>query len=419
MTISCAMRRSPAVFIQGARQTGKSTLARMLAREWPGATYQSLDHVDTLLAMRRDPDRFLAGHRTPLILDEVQVVPEAFRAIKVLIDDDRRNGMFLLTGSANPLFLPRASESLAGRIEMLTLWPFSAGEMAGRSENMVHSLFNGCPPNELPIDPDASLEKVIAQALVGGYPEIALAANPQEGARWFNSYLTAAVLRDIRQISDIAEAITLVPLLRFLADQSGGLLNIAACSRTIGLAQPTIKRYLGLLEATHVYAPLQPWAKSVRKRLTRSHKVYLNDTGLLRHLLPLAPEAFATSSPHTGMLLEAYVYQELRKQLEFTDQVRQLFYYRTLAGREVDFLVEDQNGSIVAIEVKTTLKLTPADLRGLEDVAETVGDKLVAGIVLHSGRQAVPLGGKLWALPWGAFVPAAPAKLQAGSLGEL
>lgn len=393
-----ALRDTPVVLLHGPRQAGKSTLARWLAKSKHKATYFSLDDAAILSAATRDPDAFVRATAGPVVIDEVQLAPDLFRAIKIEVDRKRAPGRFLLTGSADVLLLPRLSESLAGRMEILTLWPFSEGELRGVREDFVDRLFGTEDLLGL-ATPEAPPGEVLDRLVTGGYPEVALRPDPSRRAAWYGSYIATILQRDVRAMADIAGLTEMPRLLAFLAAQSGDLLNMAELSRDAGVSQPTIKRHLALLQATHLYQPLSAWAGNVRKRLVKAPKAYLNDTGLLAYLLGIDREQLSEPGAHVGRLLEAFVYQELRKQITWSQCQPSLYYYRTAGNREVDFVLQRRNGQLVGIEVKAAVKLSAEDFRGLADLAEATGKRFRAGIVLYRGSTLVPFGNKLWAVP--------------------
>lgn len=397
-----ALKDSPVVLLQGPRQSGKSTLAQALARAGHKARYLTLDDAAVLSAVARDPGGFLAGLSGPVIIDEVQLAPELFRAIKLEVDRQRTPGRFLLTGSANVLLLPKLSESLAGRMEILTLWPFSQGELEGIREGFVDVLFQ---PGPLPVvsPPSLKLSNLAQRMVVGGYPEMSHRADSARRQAWFGSYITTILQRDVRDMADI-EGLTQMPrLLSLLAAQTGGLLNVASLSRDIGLAQPTLKRYLTLLQATHLYQPLWAWSGSPRRRLIKREKAYLNDSGLTAYLCGIDAARLTEPSVDLGSLLESFVGQELHKQIGWSRTKPALYYYRTAEGREVDYVLEDRRGMIVGVEVKAATSLGSDDLRGLADLADATGKRFVRGVVLYLGREVVPFGANLHALPLDAL----------------
>jgi uncharacterized protein len=394
-----ALSDRPVVLLSGARQVGKSTLVRNLP-EHP-ARYLTLDDPTVLAAAAGDPTGFVAGLDGPVILDEVQRAPELFLAVKAEVDRDRRAGRFLLTGSADVFLLPRASESLAGRMEVLTLWPLSQGEAESASERFVDALFGGSFPR-LP-GPAASRTEVFECALRGGYPEIVARIAPARRRAWFSSYLTTILARDVRDLANIESATALPRLLALLAARATALLNYAELSRSSGIAMSTLKRYFALLEATFLVQTLPAWAGNLSKRLVKSPKLLFADTGLLAHTLGLDASRLESEPQLAGPLLENFVLMEVRKQAGWSAVQPALFHYRTQTGQEIDLLLEDAAGRLVGIEVKAGATVGERDVRPLLDLAEVLGKRFVRGVVLYLGQAVVPFGSRVTALPLSAL----------------
>lgn len=396
-----ALADTPVVLVNGARQTGKSTLVQSLTRNQYPARYVTLDEPGMLAAAHRDAAGFLRGLEGPVVLDEIQLAPEMFRNIKLEVDRNRQPGRFLLTGSANVLMLPRLSDSLAGRMEILTLWPFSQGELKGSRETFVDTLFAKSLGN--PVVPALDRPALIDRILAGGYPEVISRTSAARRRAWFDSYINTMIQRDVREIADIEGRTQLPRLLELLAIQAMSLLNMSEVSRSMGIPHTTLKRYLSLLEATFLIQTLPAWSGNVRKRLIRSPKIMLNDTGLMAHLLALERKRLLADSPAVGPLLESFVAQELGKQITWSSARPKLFYYRTAAGREVDFVLEGAGGRLVGIEVKASATLDKKDVRGLDDLAETTGKRFHRGILLYTGTEVIPFTRKVHALPISAL----------------
>ena len=388
-----ALADTPVVFLNGARQTGKSYLVQSLATGAHPARYFTLDDLGVLAAARSDPAGFLSGLEGPLILDEVQRAPELFLAIKAAVDRERRPGRFLLTGSADILLLPDLADSLAGRMEILTLWPFSQGEIEGRRECFADALFT----EELPALSPASQtrDQLIARAVRGGYPEIASRPDRSRQRAFFDAYITTLLQRDVRDLANI-EGLTAMPrLLSLLAARATGLVNFAELSRTSALPQSTLKRYITLFETTFLVHFLPAWSSNRGKRLVKAPKPLLNDTGLLAHLLGIDAELPA----EVGPLLENFVAVELRKQSAWARRRIQLFHSRTQTGREVDLVLEDDAGRVVGVETKASATIRAEDFKGLHALAEQSGDHFYRGVVLYTGTECIPFGPRLHALP--------------------
>jgi len=393
-----ALSDTPVVMVTGARQSGKSTLVQSEALD--GRQYLTFDDVGVLGAAKADPIGFLAGLGPKVTLDEIQHVPELFQSIKLAVDRDRQPGRFLLTGSANVMVLPNLSESLAGRMELLTLWPFSLGEIRGNRETFIDNLFSSKPIwPALKKGASSKRSAIIELMLAGGYPSALARQSRGRRKAWFESYLTTILQRDVRDLSNIDDLSAVPRLLSVVASRAGAVLNYADLSRTLGLPQTTLKRYFALLEMTFLVQLLRPWSGNLGQRSIRTPKVYLNDTGLLAHLLALSPERLDTDPSLAGALAENFVMMELVKQSAWSQTRPKIFFWRTASGREVDIVLEDSAGRIVGIEVKAAATLNANDTAGLRALAAEVGRKWIRGIVLHTGLEVIPFANNLHGVP--------------------
>ena len=394
-----ALADTPAVLVNGARQTGKSTLVQSAEVAGQERQYLTFDDPGILAAARRDPNGFVAGLSARVTLDEIQHVPELFSVIKAAIDRNRQTGRFLLTGSANVMLLPKLSESLAGRMEVLTLWPFSQGEIRGVKENFVDTLFSGKSVGWSGKSPAMSWEELLACIVDGGYPPAVARKSAARRDAWFQSYVTTVLQRDIRDLANIADTTAVPRLLSVVAARAGGLLNFADLSRTMALPQTTLKRYFALLEATFLVQLLRPWARNLGQRAIQTPKVYLNDTGLLAHLLGATEDRLKGEGNVAGSVLENFVLMELRKQCAWSATLPELFYWRTVSGREVDVVLEDRTGKVVGVEVKAAATLGSNDVSGLQALASAVGKNWVRGVVLYAGAEIIPFSANLHGVP--------------------
>jgi predicted AAA+ superfamily ATPase len=408
---------TPVLLLHGARQTGKSTLMRALAGG--DARYLSLDDASLLSALRADPAGYLAANPGRLLIDEVQRAPDVFLAIKHEVDLARMarkpvNGRFLLSGSANVLLLPRLADSLAGRMEVHTLWPLSQSEVRGSpgrvAVNFLDAVFAPEPPAAAhngvrgPIDIDAmGRDELITQLLTGGYPEVVARSSEKRRKAWFDAYLHTIVQRDIRDLAQIDGAWQLPQLLRALAHKATGTLNTADLSRTLGIAQTTLRRYLQLLETVFLLTPLPAWAPRESHRAQKSPKLFFNDSGLLAHLLGLSAQQLASAPGLPGALLETFVHAELQKLRGWADIPCELMHYRTASGMEVDFILQDRQGRVVGVEVKSATQARADDFRGLRHLREVLGAQFYRGIVLHPGTQSVAFDPQLASVPVSAL----------------
>ncbi|MBI4401527.1 MAG: ATP-binding protein [Nitrospirae bacterium] len=392
---------TPVVMLHGARQTGKSTLAQWVAARAHPARYLTLDDAGVLAAARHDPAGFLAGLGGPVVLDEVQRAPELFLAIKAQVDRDRQPGRYLLTGSANVVLLPLLSESLAGRMETLALWPLSQGEIEERREGFVDAVFARTLPSMA--DGLPSRSEIVRRIVRGGYPEVLSRTAESRRSAWFSSYITTILQRDVRDLANI-EGLTALPrLLALLSARVMALLNFAELSRSISIPLSTLKRYMALLETAFLIHMLPAWSGNLGKRLVKAPKLLFSDVGLAAHLLGVNAERLARDLGLFGQLLENFVTMELRKQITWSQVHPQMFHFRTQTGQEVDLVLEDQAGRIVGIEVKASATVSAQDFKGLRSLAEAVGKRFRRGIVLCTGSEAIPFGPHLHALPVSAL----------------
>jgi predicted AAA+ superfamily ATPase len=396
--LHAALADTPVVLLNGARQTGKTTLARDYA-DSASIAYATLDDATQLAAARSDAKGFLLGLGDRAVIDEVQKAPELFPAIKMSVDQDRRPGRFLLTGSANVLLLPQISESLAGRMEILTLWPLSQGEISGRQETFLETVFT----DELTgfqVGESFDLKRAV---LVGAFPEALQRSVGKRREAWFSSYITALLQRDVRDLSNIDGLTDMPRLMSLLASRVGSLLNMSELSRSAGIPNSTLKRYLSLLQATFLFQPLPAWSSNLGKRLIKSQKIQLIDAGLAAHLAGISEESMQRMPMHFGHLLENFVVGELRKQIGWSNKRVNMYHFRTTTGKEVDILLEDAAGCLVGIEVKSSATVVRKDFSGFDALSESATKQFVRGVVLYTGSQAVSFGENYLALPVNAL----------------
>lgn len=393
------MSDTPVVLLNGARQTGKTTLAQAIA-DRTGAQYFTLDDAATLGLAAGDPNGFIRNLKGPVVIDEIQKAHELFPAIKLAVDRDRQPGRFLLTGSANILTLPRLSESLAGRMEIIPLFPLSAGELLGHSERFVPLLFEGTVGKSR-----LRRDKVdLAAALVcGGYPETLQRSSDERRSAWFASYISTILQRDVRDLAQVDGLHALPNLLKLLAARSSGLLNLSDVGRDACLPHSTITRYLALLETVFLVHRLPAWSHNLGQRLVKAPKLHLIDSGLACHLLGAYAVRLKEDRPLLGRLLESHVVAELRKQISWAAPGIGLYHYRTAAGSEVDVVLEDRSGAVCGVEVKAGATVGPSDFAALKMLKEQLPKTFRAGVVLYTGDQVVPFGDRLWLMPVSAL----------------
>ncbi|MCW1967216.1 MAG: ATP-binding protein [Anaerolineae bacterium] len=397
---------SPVVVLQGARQTGKSTLVQHIAKSSGRMRYRSMDDLTVFAAAQQDPQGFVASHQDvdTLILDEIQRAQQLLLPIKVEVDRDRRAGRFLLTGSAHTMILPRIADSLAGRLRLLTLWGLSQDELQGTPSHFLQEAFSETFAQH--DAPNLQRADIVRRITRGGYPEMTTLAHTQDRADWVNAYITALLQRDVRDLAQVEGLSQFPRLLSLIATRSSGLLNTADLSRSLGLSNATLRRYLTLLEATFLLMTLPAYFNNLGKRIIKMPKIYVCDTGILCGLLGLDEQRLLHEPTLLGAPLETFVVTELLKMSEWSQMpLLKLYHFQNHDNREVDVVLERADGKIVGIEVKAAASASAADFKGLHALAEAAGDRFIRGLVLYLGPTQAQFAPNLWAVPlsrlWG------------------
>ncbi len=394
-TVVYAMGFARVVALLGPRQAGKSTLVRRLAEERLSAGYLSLDDESVRSLAAGDPAGFIAARGRCTVIDEVQRAPELLLAIKSRVDSDAVPGQFLLTGSANLRRIPTVSDALPGRVDYLTLWPFTQGELAGRREQFLTRLFAGDPPavDDAPVGRHEYAEML----LTGGFPE---ARERPEVARsmFFSSYVDSIVERDVGDVSRVRDPASVGTLLRLVAARSGGLARYDALARDLGIDGKTVKGHLEVLERLFLIRVRRPWHVNLGSRQVKAPKLYVSDTGLLGALVGADAFRVREDDGFAGALFETFVATELERQASWCEQPLTFWHYRE-ADREVDVIVERPSGEIVGVEVKASATVRAKDFAGLRHLRERVGERMVAGAILYAGAHTLPFGERTWAIP--------------------
>lgn len=383
------------MFVGGARQVGKSTLARqIIAGQHPAAEF-SLDIRATREAALADPEGFVAGLDGPAFIDEVQRAPDLLLAIKDAVDRDPSPGRFLLTGSANVVTSRRVKDALTGRMQVIRLWPLAQSEIRGAGSNFVDALFAAAPPRIS----GATVGRAAFVPLVaaGGYPE-ARARQGRRRERWFASYLETTLDRDLRDVSDARRLGEVPRLLHLLAAQAANVLSYRGLAAKLHLNHETVREYVALLEAIFLVRLLPAWRPGIAAREVHAPKAYLVDSGLLTHLLGANEDRIASDDQVTGKVLENFVVTEVLKHAECAALSTTAYHYRQ-RDEEIDLILESRAGEIAAIEVKAAASVNRRELRPIEKLRDARGERFKAGVVLCTTGQTTPLGDRLWAVP--------------------
>lgn len=393
--LQAACEAHPVVVLTGARQVGKSTLLRR-AEPFSGWRYHTMDDFDALRQVRENPASLWAGAHE-VILDEVQKAPELFGAIKRAVDENPGRYRFILSGSANLLLMGKVSESLAGRAVYLTLDPLTLGEMHEQQPpTLLADILAGHWPEEgiqakPPPDPLPLMQR-------GFMPALLSLTMQADYLRWWEGYVATYLERDLRQISQIESLVDFRRVMALLALRTGQLLNQSDLARDAGLAQPTVHRYLNLLEATHLFERVPAHGGSHTTRLLKSPRVFWADVGLAVFLAGYFDVDDLARARELGAFFETLIYQHLRVSCSLLTPRGRLHFWRTQTGDEVDFVVE-HGRRVVGIEVKMTdapgYRHTAGLKKFLGNHTEAVG-----GVLLHSGQEIRRLDERIVAIPW-------------------
>ena len=394
-----ALEDTRVVMLQGARQVGKSTLAKAVVAE-RGGVLVTLDDQLARETAESDPHGFVNQNTGGLLaIDEVQRAPGLVTALKLAVDEDPRPGRFLITGSANLLHLPAAQDSLAGRAETVELYGLSQGELAGRTETFVDRLLAG----ERLTGHRSTLTRAdyVERACAGGYPEALRREPGRRRTTWFRNYVARLVERDAQDVSGLQRLAELPQLLTLLAARTSTELVKTSLAADAGIPANTLPPYLRLLETLFLAHRLPGWSPHLSTRAVTRPKIALLDTGLAASLVNVSPAgAGPTGDPqYAGRLLEAFVAAELRKQLGWSEEAATMYHYRDRNGPSVDIVLQTPDGRVAGIQVKAGSTVTSTDTRWLTVLRDDLGDRFVAGVVLHSGGTAVSVSDRIWAAP--------------------
>jgi predicted AAA+ superfamily ATPase len=396
--LKAAMAERRVALLTGPRQCGKSTLARTLAAD--KAEYRTLDDQTLRQAAESDPHGFVRHDAPTLIIDEIQRVPDLLPAIKKVVDVDNRPGRFLLTGSVNVQELPSVRESLAGRIAKVRLRPLAHGELVRSKPRFLERAFAGSFDHGGVV---FSRDELIEIAFRGGFPEaVRLDGRPRR--RWHRDYVEALLDRDLRDIARIHRLDAMRDLVRVLAAWSSKLMDISAIGSGLSIRRPTLESYINALETLYVTERVRPWTRTDYDRVGKQDKLFMSDCGLMASVLGWRIDQVRLDADRVGKLFETLAFNESAAQIDAADDGCELFHYRDRQKREIDFMIERDDGALLGIEVKAAATVNKRDFGHLAWFRDNLAkDRPFTGIVLYAGEAPGSFGKGLWAVPFSAF----------------
>ncbi len=394
-----ALSDTPVTFLMGPRQCGKTTIVQSLIdKSW---SYINLDDQAQLAIAMADPIGFIQGLSAKHVaIDEIQRLPELLLAIKQSVDENRLPGRFLLTGSSNAMLLPQVSDSLAGRIESIPLGTLSECEIRGVSPTFLSRLLACVPPES---SETRIKDKLIERIVMGCYPEPIQRKTEKRVSAWYRQYINSLVQKDIRDIQQISHPDKMLKLLRLMASFSGNLVNLTELGNKLGLDKDTVKKYMGLFEALFLVRLLPAWHSNYSKRLIKTPKLHLTDTGLICAATEINADYLRNKPYALGSLLETFVINELKKQADWMEQYLTFHHYRDKDKVEVDCVIETAAGDCFGIEIKASATLMKADFTGLKRLQAVAGKHFKMGVLLYDGDHTTAFSDNLYAVPIGAL----------------
>jgi uncharacterized protein len=389
----------PAVLLEGPRGSGKSTLLRSITQQL-GGRIVDLDDAATLNQVLAGSDSLLLSPGL-VAIDEFQRAPDTLLTVKRIVDREGGAGRFLIAGSVSDRLLPNRTETLTGRVHRTVLLPLSAGEVLSQSFDWLSAVLsaNGSVPE---IHTDLRRDAVFELISAGGYPGALRRPTQSLQRRWLTSYLATVADRDLPALVDIRNPGAVAALYRLCAQRASATVNVAEFAQRLQLRPETVRTYLNLLQRCFLIDELPSWSLGVSAREGRRPKIHVVDTGLAAVAIS-ADAAKLARLPLGGQLVESFVVTELRKQAAMLDEPLQFAHFRDRSGSEVDLVIERLDGSVLAIEVKAATSSGLADAKGLLHLRNTLGDRFLAGVVLHTGPLAARLDDRIWASPIAAL----------------
>ena len=393
-----ALETRRVVLLTGARQVGKTTLARSIASA--NVEFRTLDDQTLRQAAEADPISFVRHRARTLIIDEIQRVPALLPAIKQAVDDDNRPGQYLLTGSADVTTLSTAQESLAGRVAKLRLRPLTQGEFEQATPTFLERAFEDrLGKTFAPVDRDQLLQL----AFRGGYPEAAAFAD-RKRRQWHTDYATAMLDRDLRDVAQVRRRQAIEDLLRITAAWSSKLMDVSAIGAGLSLQRPTLETYLAALRALFLIDRVEPWIDRDYDRVGRHAKLFMADSGLMASLLGWQIEQVKLDPDRSGKLVETFAYNEIAAQVEAGDGLYRLHHYRDREKREIDLVIEREDGALLGLEIKSGATVESKDFKNLGWFKSNLAKgKPFTGLTLYAGNNALSFGAGMKAIPFSAL----------------
>ena len=389
-----ALHSRRGVHLTGARQSGKTTLASML--DLSRIKRRSLDDDSLAMMARTSPSDFVrrsAGET--LVIDEIQKVPELLNAIKICVDEDNSRAQYLLTGSSNLRFTKTIKDSLAGRFATVRLRTLALAELNGKRPSFLESAFKGEFSAE---ETDIGKADILHHAFIGGYPE-QLNLSPKERRRWYRGYLNDLLTKDIKDVTEIRKIDILMDIAEWLLARTAQFFTLDELCTKMGISLPTAENYLNALRSLYVFDRIPAWSKSEYDRIGKKPKWIVSDTGLAANILRWDESDFMLD-PRSGKFIESWIYHEIACQAEASGDY-EIKHYRDRHGREIDFLIEDEKGDLLGVEVKAGSAVGHGDFKHLKWFAANLARKKFTGIVVYTGKYVMKLGDNMFAVPMG------------------
>ena len=399
-SIKKALKNSRVVILSGARQCGKTTLAKIVLPQ--NSIYKTLDDFSQRNFANSDPNGFLKKTQKTMIIDEIQKAPELISSIKKIVDDNNNNGQFLITGSSNIQANPAVKESLAGRVEKIRLRAFSQGELNQKKPKFLPNAFKS---NFIENKTNYTRDDLIQLALSGGYPTT-FNKNIKEKKIWYLNYINTLIENDLKDIANIKRQSALKDLLKIIASWSSKYMEKNAILSSLAITKQTFDTYISIFESMYLTERLCPYLTSDYQYITKKDKLYICDTGIMASLLNLNIDRVRENSDTIGKLIETFVFNELSSNIDCFFGEYNFYHYRDKDKREIDFIIENSDDALLGIEVKAGINIDISSFKHLKWFKENIAkNKNFIGIILYTGNDIISYKNNFFAVPissmWG------------------